>query len=228
MRARTVAAVDPGGVLAELHCEPPLTLRQVAAAAGRCGLCLVGTAAGPLAGDDLELHLDVRARGRADLVATGASIAQGRDAAPSRLAFSAAVGPAAELVADPGPLVVAAGSRVAAAVRLDLAADATVRWHELVVLGRSGEPAGAATLRWDVERGGRPVLRQQVDVATTRHRVLASVFATAPDLTARTVVLDPTAVAQRVDPHTQLVTVLGHDVAEVRTRLTALLGEVGY
>ncbi|MBN9619708.1 MAG: urease accessory protein UreD, partial [Actinobacteria bacterium] len=159
---------------------------------------------------------------RATLTATGANVAQGRDGATARLAFSAVLGAGAELTADPGPLVVAHGSRVAASVHLDLAADAAVRWSELVVLGRSGEAAGDATLRWDVGRDGRPVLRQQVDVAASRHRVLASTFVTAPDLDARTTVLDPTAVGQRVDARTLLVTVVGDDAAEVRDRLTQL------
>src|SRR5580698_4448205 len=60
MIARSRAVIAAGGKLAELACQPPLTLRQVAGGeAGTCALCLVGTAAGPLAGDDLELELVV-------------------------------------------------------------------------------------------------------------------------------------------------------------------------
>ena len=40
---------------------------------------LVGTAAGPLAGDDLSLSLLLAPGARASLGATGASLAQGRD-----------------------------------------------------------------------------------------------------------------------------------------------------
>ena len=54
MIARTTAVIEPGGVLGELACAPPLTLRQVHGE-GRCELRLVGTAAGPLAGDDLSI-----------------------------------------------------------------------------------------------------------------------------------------------------------------------------
>ena len=81
MIARTTAVIEPGGVLGELACAPPLTLRQVHGAdgQGRCELRLVGTAAGPLAGDDLSLCLQLRAGARATLRATGASVAQGRD-----------------------------------------------------------------------------------------------------------------------------------------------------
>lgn len=44
-------AVITPGVLAELSSRPPLTLRQVRARPGTIGVCLVGTAAGPLGGD---------------------------------------------------------------------------------------------------------------------------------------------------------------------------------
>ena len=54
--ARTAAVVEPGGVLGELACTPPLTLRQVRSdVRDRCELRLVGTAAGPLVGDNLSI-----------------------------------------------------------------------------------------------------------------------------------------------------------------------------
>ena len=87
MIARTTAIVEAGGVLGELACAPPLTLRQVHGAdqsgQGRCELRLVGTAAGPLAGDDLSIRLELRAGARATLRAAGASLAQGGAAALS-------------------------------------------------------------------------------------------------------------------------------------------------
>ena len=68
MIARAAAVIEPGGVLGELACAPPLTLRQVLGEAGdRCELCLVGTAAGPLPGDDLSISLRLRAGARATL-----------------------------------------------------------------------------------------------------------------------------------------------------------------
>ena len=81
-------------------------------------------------------------------------------------------------------------------VRLELAlgAGAAVDWRELVVLGRTGEPPGQATLRWDV----------------TRPR------------TARTLVASPTAVAQRIDEHTVLVRVLDDDAAQAGRALDEL------
>jgi urease accessory protein len=235
--ARTTAVIEPGGVLGELACVPPLTLRQVRSdVRDRCELRLVGTAAGPLARDDLSVWLRLRPGARAALRATGASLAQGRDRGDAAaLSIRADLAEGADLVADPGPLVVCQGSRVDVRVELALGAGAGVEWRELIVLGRTGEPSGRATLRWEVTRLGRPVLRQFVDLdpagdpaLTTRagltagRRVLACALIADPDGAPRTVVASPTAVAQRVDDHTLLVTVLDDDAASAVRRLDEL------
>jgi hypothetical protein len=80
-------------------------------------------------------------------------------------------------------------------------------------------------LRWDVTRGGEPVLRQFADLGPALYRggrVLACALISDPARTARTVVGSPLAVAQRVDEHTRLVTVLEDDAA----RAVRLLGEL--
>jgi urease accessory protein len=225
--ARTTAVIEPGGVLGELSCAPPLTLRQVRDEdPGRCELRLVGSAAGPLAGDDLSLSLRLRAGARAALRATGASLAQGRGfRGAAALSVYAELAEGASLVADPGALVVCDGSRVDVRVSLALGAGAAVEWHELIVLGRTGEPAGQATVRWDVTRAGRPVLRQftELDPALTGgRRVLACALIAGPGVAARTVVAGPSAVAQRVADDTVLVTVLEDDAARATRRLEDL------
>ena len=228
MIARTTAVIEPGGVLGSVACEPPLTLRQVVGEdAGRCELRLVGSAAGPLAGDDLSLSLRLRAGARAALRATGASLAQGRGfRGAATLSVDAELAEGASLVADPGALVVCDGSRVDVRVSLALGAGAAVEWHELVVLGRTGEPAGQATVRWDVTRAGRPVLRQFVDLAqpgpVAGCRVLASALIADPGREPRTAVASPRAVAQRVDEHTVLISVLADDAASAARDMTRL------
>jgi urease accessory protein len=241
--ARTAAVIEPGGVLGELACAPPLTLRQVYSdAPDRCELRLVGTAAGPLAGDDLSLSLQLRAGARATLRATGASLSQGRghenlgdDARSAVLSIRADLAEGADLIADPGALVVCAGSRVNVRLELTLDRGACVEWRELIVLGRTGEPPGQATLSWDVTRLGRPVLRQFVDLdlgsdpaktgwagLTSRRRVLACALICDPASTPRTLVASATAVAQRVDDHTLMVTVLDDDAASAIRQLDDL------
>jgi urease accessory protein len=225
--ARTTAVIEPGGVLGEVACAPPLTLRQVySEARDRCELRLVGTAAGPLAGDDLSFWLRLRPGAKATLRATGASVAQGRghgDAAA--LSIRADLADGADLVADPGALVVCRGSRTDVRVELTLGTGAAVEWRELIVFGRTGEPPGRATLRWDVTRLGRPVLRQFLDLdlgLTAGRRVLACALITGPAIAPRTVVASATAVAQRVDDHTLLVTVLDDDAARATQQLDQL------
>lgn len=232
MIARSRAVIGPGGRLAELACQPPLTLRRITAARPEvCALYLVGSAAGPLAGDDLALTLEVQDSAHASLQATGAAIAQGRPGCgASSLRIQATVGAGARLAADPGPLIVRGGGRVDARVDIRLAPDATVDWRELIVLqrdagpGRPAEPA--VTVRWDVTRGGRPLLRQLVDLTdpgwqrwpglVAGRRVLASALLAGPGLAARTVVAAPTAVAQQLADEAVLVTVLADDAAAAR------------
>ena len=228
MIARTTAVVEAGGVLGEMTCAPPLTLRQVhSESRDRCELRLVGTAAGPLAGDDLSVWLGLRPDAKATLRATGASVAQGQGDAAA-LSIRADLADGAKLVADPGALVVCRGSRIDVRVELTLGAGAAVEWRELIVLGRTGEPPGRATLRWDVTRLGRPVLRQFLDLdldLTAGRRVLACALITGPAVAPRTVVAAATAVAQQVDDHTLLVTVLDDDAARASRQLDELCAQ---
>jgi urease accessory protein len=228
--ARTTAVIEPGGVLGAVSCAPPLTLRQVRGEQ-RCELRLVGTAAGPLAGDDLALSLVLRAGARATLRAAGASVAQGGGGGRT-LAIRAELGEGADLSAEPGTLVACAGSQVDVRVEVLLGAGARVDWRELIVLGRTGEPPGRVTLRWDVTRCGQPVLRQFADFdpglrgLTAGKRVLACALISDPAVPVRTVAESPTAVAQRVNEHTALVSVLADDAARAVRRLGELCAAI--
>jgi urease accessory protein len=247
--ARTQVVVGAGGRLSRLRAEPPLTVRRVhAERPDSCALCLVGTAAGPLAGDDLALELRLEPNARATLTAAGAAIAQGsprpdgynpggrHDGAASRLAMDVRLGDGAVLDADPGPLIVCAGARVDVGVSIAMAATASVRWRELIVLGRTGAPPGAATIRWDVERDGRPVLRQFVDLTDRRllawpgllagQRVVATAFIAGPEVHATLAIAAPTAVAQPLDEHALLLTVLADDAAAALGQLDELTARV--
>jgi urease accessory protein len=141
------------------------------------------------------------------------------------------VGDDAVLVADPGPLVVSHGSRVDVHLDLAIGRDARLEWRELVVLGRTGEPAGEARLRWDVTRAGRPVLRQFVDltdpaVTAGGYRVLATALLVDPRRQAATIVRSPTSVAQVLADGSVLATVLGHDAATATAELDRLCGQL--
>ena len=246
MIARAGATIDAAGRVTGLTGRPPLTLRQVRAEPhAATTLCLVGAAAGPLAGDDLGLTLQVEPGSQARLVSTGATLAQGRGGQlpPGRIHTAVTVGAGGWLEATPPPLVACHGSRTEVSVALDLDAMASLDWRELVVLGRSGEPAGEVRLEWDVRRGGTPLLRQSVDltdpaavawpgtlagrkVLATELIVIGNPSASRPPylqgLVPQTVVLSPTAVAQQLDENSVLLTVLAVDAATAASTLEAL------
>jgi urease accessory protein len=237
MRALTTALVGCGGRLENVICQAPLTLRQVHNDdPSCCALCLVGTTAGPLAGDDLEFNLTLRAGATATLQATGANLAQGAHDGLSRIRTNVELGADATLRARPSTLIVADGARVEVAVRVNLAPGAHLEWSELVVLGRTGQARGAVTVRWDVTRAGRPVLRQSVDLTDPRlsawpgmlagGRVLGSGLITGPNVLARTIVASETAVLAKLDGETALLTVLGSDAAAVRQTVDELVAKV--
>jgi urease accessory protein len=209
--ARASALIEPGGVLRHIESAPPLTLRRVHSRPETTALCLVGSAAGPLAGDNLGLSLDVR--GDATLTAAGATIALG-----GASSISTRVHVAGQLCADPGPLIVCAGAQVDVRLDVALTGTATLDWSELIVFGRTGEPPGAATLQWNVTRDGTPLLRQRIDLTdpdllawpglVRRARSMATRLRVGPDIDARTVVHSPTDVTQRIAEHAELRTTL--------------------
>jgi urease accessory protein len=234
MRTRSRAVIEAGGILRNVSSGPPLTIRRVRHDdASVCRLCLVGTAAGPLSGDDVSLELILTDGARAELVAAGASLAQGRPGGTvATLSTEVSLGARAELLAAPAPVIVSVGSAVIINVRLRMAATATVEWRELLVLGRSAEVPGSVELDWQVERAGNPVLRQRIDLSQpglvswpgmlSGQRVLAASFVAGPGVAGRTVVLDPMAVSQQVDEHAVLMTVLASSAADAEFRLDQL------
>jgi len=228
VNALAEAVVERGGKVRHLIGQPPLVLRQVHSPRHDvAGLCLVGGAAGPLAGDDLRLSVEVERGAHVHLGATGATIAQGRAfAEPGRLHTHVRVAESGSMIATPPPLVACGGSNTEIVLEIALEADAAIDWSELLVLGRSGESAGGVLLRWHVSVGGRPLLRQSIDLRDQamlawpgmirRQRVVATrLFVGDPPgespLVARTVVRSPYAVAQQLNHRAVLLTVLASD-----------------
>lgn len=157
-----VARLGPGGAtcLEELRSSAPLALRQAAGA-----LWMVGTAAGPLPGDRVTLSIDVGAGATLTLRSTAASVALGgHDDYLSELLVDADVGPGGELRWLPEPTVATAGCHHSSATRIRLAVGARLVWRDELVLGRHGEGPGRLASRIDIESGGDPVLRQEVQV----------------------------------------------------------------
>ncbi|TDC69386.1 urease accessory protein UreD [Actinomadura sp. GC306] len=142
--------------LTRLRSDGPYALRATPDA-----VHLVGAAAGPLGGDELNLDLEVAA-GAVLAVRSVAStlLLPGRGESTTRVRAAVADGAHLDLALEPA--VAAAGCRHHAVTEIVLEAGATLRWREELVLGRHGETAGRYRARTDVTLGGRPLLRNEL------------------------------------------------------------------
>jgi urease accessory protein len=163
---------DPDGrsIVRRLRSAAPLTLLPVR---GEPVVHLVGSAAGPLGGDELTLTVRVGPGACLTLAGIAATIAlPGPHGEKSRTTVHIELGDGASVSYLPEPTVVALG------------VDAHLRTRETVVLGRAGEPGGELTTALHVTRAGRPVLRQRLTVTTDvllGRRVLATELSTGDD-----------------------------------------------
>ncbi|MEU5549964.1 urease accessory protein UreD [Micromonospora sp. NPDC047793] len=165
--ARLVARADRHGrtVPAELRGESPLLLRQVPASDGGVTVYVVGGAAGPLAGDDLRLDVELGPGAVVRVRTVAASIAlPGRPGAVSRMLVRVTVAADATLHWLPEQLVAAAGCAHVADAQVDVAEGGTLRWRDELICGRYQEAPGNAEVVTRVDVGGRPLLRQSLAV----------------------------------------------------------------
>lgn len=159
MRARAEIRVV-GARCTVLRSDPPFTFRETSA-----GLSWVGTAAGPVGGDDLALDIDVAAGGELVLSSVAASLVHpGPAGEPSTTRIRATVGAGAALRWRPRPAVLIDGCDHRTVTRLDLAAGACVEWREEVVLGRHDAGPGSLLQRLAVDVDGVPLLRSDLAV----------------------------------------------------------------
>jgi urease accessory protein len=136
---------------------------------GEAVVHLVGTAAGPLGGDDVTIAIEVGPGATLTVRSAGATIIQpGGQRPDSRLRLELTVADEAFLDVAPEPTVICHGAEHEASTVVDLAGSVQVRLVEQVLLGRSHEPGGAWTGRARLTRDGRPELRH-----TLRSQLLA-------------------------------------------------------
>jgi urease accessory protein len=149
-----VARRDRSDILVDIRSEPPLTLRSTGDR-----VLLVGSAAGPVGGDDLALDVVVGPGARLDLGTVAATLAwPGPHGRESTQTIAATVAEGGHLQWAPEPLVAVSGCRHRAVTRIELARAATACVTEEIVLGRRGEPPGDLVLDWRLERDGRPLV----------------------------------------------------------------------
>ena len=194
--ARLVAEARPGGTtrLTTLADQAPLLLRQTATddEPGTAHIHLVGGAAGPLGGDELnfDLHLGIGAQVRISSVAASLAL-PGPRGSESTLDITVRIESGASLVWTPEPLIVARGARHRTSVNIEMAADARLTWHEQTLLGRNGEEPGSAVTRLRVRRAGRPLLDHTLAVGPHYPGSLGSAVAGADRASATVLIVDP-------------------------------------
>lgn len=159
-RGHVEIASGPGGLprLRQVRTQPPLGVRLAGGV-----VHLLGTAAGPMGGDDLGMSVHVHDRTRVTVRSVAATVVLPGDGRPSRHDLDLSVGAGAQLHWMPEPMVVAAGSRHRTTTTVRLAHDASLVLTEQVVLGRSGEPGGALSSTMRIERAGEVVLHHGLD-----------------------------------------------------------------
>jgi urease accessory protein len=145
---------------------------------------LVGTAAGPLGGDEVEVRVRVGAGARLAVRSVAATLVYpARDVATSAVRVVAEVAAGGHLDLAPEPTIVCAGAELTATTRVALEGSATLRLLEEVVLGRANEAPGRWRGRTVVTRDGVPLLSH-----TLRSDVLSDVPTAGPGEPARAVV----------------------------------------
>jgi len=227
-----VARRDGRDVLVDVRSEPPLAVR---ATADR--VLLVGSAAAPVGGDELAVHIVVGPGATLALGTAAASLAwPGPAGRPSTQTGHAEIADRAALRWEPEPLVAVAGCRHHTTTTVALAADATAWLLDEVVLGRTGEPSGHVTLTWRVERAGLVLLHHTEElgpdvpgwasvVSAGRHRHLLAAIAVGrptPD-TAPIATPDVAAAVMTMAPDAFVVLVAASSRPVARRALAALV-----
>lgn len=188
---------------------------------GPAAVHLVGTAAGPLGGDEVTVRLRVGAGARLQVRTAAATVVlPGLARADSTLRIEVQVDDAGHLLLEPEPTVVCRRAVHRAVTTVRLTGSGQARVLEEVVLGRSGEAGGDWTGHTSVTRDGRPVLRHTLRSELVGCRALATLVDTA----ARA---EPAACGQAVAMPLAagglLVTALGPTLTAARTDLHPLL-----
>lgn len=212
--------------LTRLRSDGPYALRAAPDA-----VHVVGAAAGPLGGDELNLDLEVGPGAElAVRSVASALLLPGPGESVTRVRAAVAAGGRLDLALEPA--IATAGCLHHAATEIVLDGGAALRWREELVLGRHGEAPGRYTARADVTVAGRPLLRQELPLTggavrasgavLDGARCVGSVLLAGPGPAGEPYAAEGLAVMPLAGPGV-LVTALAPDSATLRRRLD--LGE---
>jgi urease accessory protein len=131
-----------------------------------------------LAGDHVEVHVQVGAGRALEIVEPGGTVAYAMRGSAARWDVTVEVEEGGSLVWHGEPFVVAQGADVSRRLSIELGTTSRLVLRETLVLGRSGEDPGTLVSRTDVRRDGVPVLIEELDasVGLGAHRVLDQVL----------------------------------------------------
>ncbi|MDJ1131931.1 urease accessory protein UreD [Streptomyces iconiensis] len=175
----TVIAVERDGdrhVARELATGTFLAPRPVASQPGVLRLALVGTRAGLLAGDALDLRVTVGPGARLELIEPAGLVAYDHRGGAATWSATVTLGEGARLCWAARPFVVSSGARVHRSVEADLARGAGMLWRELLVLGRSGERGGAVRTVTRASYDGAELLVEDLDFSDPGERELPGIL----------------------------------------------------
>ena len=153
----TIAGGDGAVWLSDVRSQPPLTLRR---SGGR--LLVVGSAAGPVGGDELRLDLCVTTGAVVSIGTAAATMVwPGPTRASSTMCLTIDVGAEAHVEWHPCPTVSVAGSDHHMSTVVRLAPGATCRVVEEIGLGRGDEESGLLDASVRIERSGTPLVHHR-------------------------------------------------------------------
>jgi len=153
-------------------------------------VCLVPDGALLLAGDEIEIRVEVCSGATLELVEPGGTVAYDMRGGRARWDVDVRIGQGATLVWGGEPFVVAAGADVHRTTAVELGGDARMVLRETLVLGRHGEAPGRLTQRLGVSGpDGSPVLVEELELdgrsvpgVLGDHRIVSSVLALGIDV----------------------------------------------
>jgi urease accessory protein len=123
---------------------------------------MVSTAASPVGGDQIVLEVRARAGSRLVVRSTAATVAW--TGLASRHEVRATVERGAALDWAPEPLVLTSSCHHSQLAWLDVHDGGSLRWREVLVLGRHDEAPGSLRSTLRVDLAGRPLLRHELTI----------------------------------------------------------------
>lgn len=149
-------------ILTDLRSEAPIALREASSSGGTQRLSMLGSAAGPVGGDELTMEVRVGAGASLCVEAIAATMVFPTPrGTTSTQRLDIVVEAAGHLRWVGQPLLVIEGGRHEQTTSISLAPDAQLDFFDEVALGRTGEQPGLLDARLRVERDGRPLIDQR-------------------------------------------------------------------